>query len=174
MRLFTAIDLPVDIRARVATVLDQLRPLAKLQWSKPEKLHITTTFIGEWPEARLDELLDSLGQVKSDPIEVSVRGLRWMNRRVLCAGIEAGPALGLLASSTGTALASIGVPQEDREYHPHLTLARRKRPGTLPALDHGISELQSSDFGTFATTKFALFLSHGGKYTQIKEFVLSK
>jgi 2'-5' RNA ligase len=174
MRLFTAIDLPSEIRARLTTLLDQFRPLAKLQWSKPEKLHITTTFIGEWPEARLDQLLDSLAQVNSDPIEVSVRGLRWMNRRVLCAGVEAGPALGLLASSTGTTLARIGVPQEDREYHPHLTLARRKRPGPLPQLDLAIAELHSPDFGTFAATKFALFLSHGGKYTQIREFVLSK
>jgi RNA 2',3'-cyclic 3'-phosphodiesterase len=174
MRLFTAIDLPSEIRARLTTLLDQFRPLAKLQWSKPEKLHITTTFIGEWPEARLDQLLDSLAQVNSDPIEVSVRGLRWMNRRVLCAGVEAGPGLGLLASSTGAALATIDVPRENREYHPHLTLARRKRPGPLPQLDLAIAELHSPDFGTFAATKFALFLSHGGKYTQIREFVLSK
>jgi 2'-5' RNA ligase len=174
MRLFTAVDLPADIRTRLATLLDQLRPLAKLVWINPEKLHVTTTFIGEWPEARLDELLSALSQVKSDPFPIAVRGLSWLNRRVLCAGIEAGPALASLVSSTGALLAEIGVPREDREYHPHLTLARRRHVRPVPQLDQVIFEQRSSEFGTFSATKFTLFLSHGGKYTQIREFVLSK
>jgi 2'-5' RNA ligase len=172
MRLFTAIDLPADIRAHLTTLLDQLRPLAKLQWTAPEKLHITTTFIGEWPEARLEELHAALHHVKSEPFPISVQGLRWMNKRVLCAGIQETRALAALASSTAATLASIGVPIEDREYHPHLTLARRRHSGRLPQLDQALTELRSLDLGTFPATKFALFLSHGGKYTQIKEYAL--
>jgi 2'-5' RNA ligase len=172
MRLFTAVDLPTDIRARLALLLDQLNLLAKLQWTAPEKLHITTTFIGEWPEARLEELHAVLGKVTSDSFQISVRGVRWMNKRVLCAGIEETTALATLASSTGAALAGIGVPIEDRPYHPHLTLARRKHPGRVAQLDQVVAELSSSDFGMFTATQFGLFLSHGGKYTQIKDYVL--
>ena len=31
----------------------ELRPLAPLNWSPVENLHITSKFIGEWPEASL-------------------------------------------------------------------------------------------------------------------------
>lgn len=174
MRLFTAIDVPADLRARLTDLLDQLRPLAELQWSKPEKLHITTTFIGEWPESRLTELIHVLAQVKSDPIQIAIEGLGWMNPRVFTAGIVAPQALAILARSTGHALAAIGVALEDREYHPHLTLARRKhrRPATL--LDQAVAKLSSLQFGSFTATSFALFLSHGGKYTQLWEYLLSE
>ncbi len=172
MRLFTAIDIPADLRARLTELLDQLRSLAELQWSKPEKLHITTTFIGEWPESRLTELMAVLAEVKSDPIPIAVQGLGWMNPRVLAAGIVAPPGLASLARSTGHALASVGVALEDREYHAHLTLARRKHRRPAPLLDQAIARLQSSEFGTFSATSFALFLSHGGKYTPLREYVL--
>ena len=60
MRLFTAIDLPADIQSPVGEVLKRLRDAgstdqAKLSWSTIEKLHVTTKFIGEWPEERLAE-----------------------------------------------------------------------------------------------------------------------
>jgi 2'-5' RNA ligase len=173
MRLFTAIAIPADLRASLTDLLDQLRPLAELQWSKPEKLHITTTFIGEWPESRLDELMAVLADVKSEPIPIAVKGLGWMNPRVLAAGIVAPPALTSLARSTGDALASIGVAIEKREYHPHLTLARRKHRHPATQLDQAVSKLSSSEFGSFTAATFALFLSHGGKYTLLKEYALA-
>jgi 2'-5' RNA ligase len=173
MRLFTAIDVPGDVRARLTDLLDQLRPLAELQWSKPEKLHITTTFIGEWPKSRLDELKVVLADVKSDPIPIALKGMGWMNARVLSAGIVAPPVLASLAHSTGDALASIGVAIEKREYHPHLTLARRKNRRPAALLDQAVAKLATSEFGSFTATSFALFLSHGGKYTSLKEYVLA-
>ncbi len=169
MRLFTAIDIPVDLRARLSVLLDQLRPLAELQWSKPEKLHITTMFIGEWPESRLPELQAALTKVKIDPIAITIQGISWLNPRALCADIES-PTLAALASATWDALTPLGVVKEDREYHPHLTLARNKHKVSRLKLD----QFASADLGTFTASTFALFLSHGGKYTQLKEYVLSK
>ena len=49
MRLFTAIDLPADVRDRLDKLIARLRPLARINWSPPENLHITTKFIGQWP-----------------------------------------------------------------------------------------------------------------------------
>lgn len=174
MRLFTALDLPAGIRGQFVTLLRELHPLGKLQWSPPEKLHITTTFIGEWPEARLEDLHSTLSQITSAPFPVSIRGVAWMSRRVLIAGVEKSEALAALAATTTERLGSIGVAIEDREYHPHLTLARRKTPGALPQLEKAITRLQDKDFGVFQAAGFGLFLSHGGKYTQIKEYLLSK
>jgi 2'-5' RNA ligase len=49
MRLFTGIDIPSSVTDRLCALMDRLRPLAKLVWSPPDHLHVTTKFIGEWP-----------------------------------------------------------------------------------------------------------------------------
>ena len=78
MRLFTAIDIPGEIRARLQAFVNRLRPTAKLAWSPVENLHVTTKFIGEWPEPRLDEMKRTLASVPvNGAIEVTVKGLGW-------------------------------------------------------------------------------------------------
>jgi RNA 2',3'-cyclic 3'-phosphodiesterase len=178
MRLFTAIDIPAAIKLRLCALLDRLRPLAKLSWSPPDHLHVTTKFIGEWPEARLEELNQTLADVPPPgPIEIAVRGLGWFpndrNPRVFWAGVESGPELGTLAQATEQSLVSIGVPVEERKFHPHLTLARRRNPVPVDRLRKELAEIPSSDFGCFRTESFFLYLSRGGKYTKLHEFPLS-
>ena len=56
MRLFTAIALPGEIRDKLDSLVHDLRPTAKIKWSRAENLHVTTKFIGEWPAARLEQL----------------------------------------------------------------------------------------------------------------------
>src|SRR6185312_5612447 len=109
--------------------IDRLRPLAKLGWIPAEKLHVTTKFIGEWPEERLEELKRALAVVRRPaPVEIAIRRLGWLpnprSARVLYAGVEASESLTALAAATGRAVAGIGVPAEDRIYRPHVTLAR--------------------------------------------------
>jgi len=50
MRLFTAIDIPTDLTEALRSFVSRLRPTAKISWSPVENLHVTTKFIGEWPE----------------------------------------------------------------------------------------------------------------------------
>ena len=177
MRLFTAIDIPAAIEHRLCALLDRLRPLAKLSWSPGEHLHVTIKFIGEWPEARIEEMNRALAAMpRTGLIEIAVRGLGWFpndrNPRVFWAGIEAGPELPTLAHDTGQSLAALGVPVEDREFHPHLTLARRRNPVPLDRLRKELAEIASSDFGSFRAESFFLYLSRAGKYTKLHEFPL--
>ena len=102
MRLFTAIDIPPDVKATLATLLDRLRPLAKLSWTPLEKLHITTKFIGEWPDKPepLDELKRVLASVKAPaPVDIVIRGLGRLPR-VLYAAVEPNEGLTALAAAT--------------------------------------------------------------------------
>src|SRR5262245_12572159 len=128
MRLFTALDLPDAIVRELERLVERLRPTARIHWSLPANMHITTKFIGEWPDARLEEVRQALaGMPPAGPIPVAVRGLGFFpnprSPRVFWCGIEA-PELGALAANTESALAGIGVPREDRAFSPHLTLAR--------------------------------------------------
>ncbi len=134
MRLFTAIDIPPDIRAALATLLDRLRPLAKLRWIHAEKLHITTKFIGEWPEEQLEELKGALASVKAPaPVDIVIRRSgRAPSAVPLYAAVEPNDALTKLAAATGRAVEGIGVAAEDRVYRPHVTLARTRKAALQP------------------------------------------
>lgn len=179
MRLFTAIDIPGEVKARLRAFIDRLRPTAKLSWSSVEKLHVTTKFIGEWPEVKLPPLKEVLAAIpKVGLVEISVRELGWFpnqrNPRVFWAGIAVNEPLRQLAENTERALALIGVPVEEREFHPHLTLARRRDPVPLDHLKRILDSLSpdASDFGMFTAVSFFLYLSAGGKYTKLGEFPL--
>jgi RNA 2',3'-cyclic 3'-phosphodiesterase len=179
MRLFTAIDIPSEIKARLQAFVHRLQPAARLAWSPLENLHVTTKFIGEWPEPRLGELEAALASVPSpSPIEIAIRGVGWFpnphNPRVFFAGIESGQELRTLARDTERALAPLGVPIEDREFHPHLTLARRRDPVPLEALRQVLATAASDDFGVFRAASFFLYLSAGGRYTRLQEFPLTR
>lgn len=179
MRLFTAIDLPQPVRANLDRLLARLRPTARIQWSPAENLHITTKFIGEWPEDRLPELTAVLaGLTGFHPMAIALRGLGFFpnphSPRVFWVGVEADASLAELARRTDAALAELGVPQEKRAFSPHLTLARIKQPVPLTELRQAIARLESLEFGAFQAQSFGLYQSvlrpSGSVYTKLTEF----
>lgn len=179
MRLFTAIDIPADIKAVLGDLVARLRPLAKLQWIPLEKMHITIKFIGEWPEEKLGELKAALAAVTSPaPVDVAIRRIGWLPNprfaRVLYAGVEAGEALTTLAAATEKATGSIGIPAENRIFRPHVTLARVRDRVPLGELKRALAEIELSAIGSFQASSFALYLSTDGKYTKLQEFPLTK
>src|SRR5919202_2298240 len=105
MRLFTGIPIPAEIRTTLARLIAHLRPAAQLKWTPVYNLHVTTKFIGEWPEERRTELIDALRPLqKRAPIPLEVRGLGWFPNphvpRVFWAAIHAPPELAYLGRET--------------------------------------------------------------------------
>ena len=94
MRLFLALDLPDTILTTLDALIAKLKPAAgRISWSSAAKLHITTKFIGEWPEARLAELKTAIATMpRKGVFEVRVEGLGWFPNprapRVLWAGVH--------------------------------------------------------------------------------------
>jgi len=183
MRLFTAIDLPPEIITTLEDLLRRLKPSAQINWSPPRNLHITTKFIGEWPEDRLEELQSALAALPPrDPISISVEKLGFFpnphSPRVFWAGIHADAGLANLARDTEEALEKLGIVKEQRAFSPHLTLARIKTPGKQPALLKAVADLPSLDFGSFTADRFYLYQSRtaptGSMYTKLAEFPLAK
>jgi len=177
LRLFTAIDIPADVKTALAVLLDRLRPLDKLHWIPLEKLHITTKFVGEWPEERMDELKCALAAITCPIVDVAIRRVGWLpnprSARVLYAGVESSETLTALATATEQAAESVGVPVEGRIYRPHVTLARTRKRVPLDALKHALAEVELSEIGSYRASSFALYLSAGGKYTKLQEFTLT-
>jgi len=183
MRLFTAIDLPSEIITNLEELLRRLKPSAQINWSPPRNLHITTKFIGEWSEERLEELKAALGALPArEAIPISIEKLGFFpnphSPRVFWAGIHAGSGLAALARETEQALEKLGIAPEQRAFSPHLTLARIKTPGKQPALLQAVANLPSLDFGSFVADRFYLYQSRtapsGSVYTKLAEFPLAK
>jgi 2'-5' RNA ligase len=178
MRLFTAVDPTPEVYRNLTELIDRLRPLAPLRWSRPENLHVTLKFIGEFPEENLPRLRDALGKFRAqEPFPVTVRGLGFFpnerSPRVFWAGIEHTGELARLAADMEEACSKLGIARERRSYSPHLTLARIPEGARLDRLRDEIREL-NADFGGFTATALYLYQSRlapgGSVYTRLEEF----
>jgi RNA 2',3'-cyclic 3'-phosphodiesterase len=163
MRLFTGIALPPLVRGHLARVLKELRPLAPLNWSPVENLHITSKFIGQWPEEKLAELERALENMNfGRAFDVAIAGFGYFpnphHPRAFFAGVQTGPALAELAHAIDEALRPLGIAKEDRPYAPHVTLARIKNED-IRALREHIAKMTDFDFGTFHVSEVHLYLS---------------
>jgi 2'-5' RNA ligase len=182
MRLFFGLDLPAETVRSLEALMDRLRPTAHIQWSSPTNLHVTTKFVGEWPDERLPELKAAAAAIAlRAPIQVHVRRVGFFPNphapRVFWCGIEA-PGLEGLAVDTDRATAALGVAREARGFSPHLTLARIKERPNLQPLREAIAALPSLDFGQFEVSRFFLYRSQlrptGAVYAKLAEFPLTK
>jgi 2'-5' RNA ligase len=182
MRLFTALDLPPEILQNLEGFLARLRPTARINWSPVSNLHITTKFIGEWPEEKLNALTAALSAIPPrDAIPVHIRKVGFFpnphSPRNFWCGIEAA-GLAEIAADTDRATASLGIASDKRAYSPHLTLARIKERIDLQPLREAIAAFPSLEFGRFDAGSFFLYRSQlrptGSVYTKLAEFTLSK
>ena len=172
MRLFTAIDLAPELLLRLERLQSSLRPEAFIKWSPLDNFHITTKFIGEWPDSRLDELFASLETLPPrEPFDVELKDLGWFpdarSPRVLWVGVHGDGPLENLARATDECLTKIGIAKEERPFTPHLTLARIKHPVPLDKLRERVSGMQSVSLGAFTATRFALFRSDPGSNSSV-------
>ena len=121
MRLFTGLDLPAEVVAIWSNCSAACaRPRASTG-VPPANLHVTTKFIGEWPEERLEELKAALAGLPRAAGDSGARSATWdsfpnpHSPRVFWCGIEA-PGLAELAADTDRATAALGIASEKRAF----------------------------------------------------------
>lgn len=180
MRLFVALDIPEDVRVRVAALVAKLRPACpNARWVRIEGIHVTLKFIGESPPEQAEAIKRGLASIPSrSPIPIKFRGLGFFPNerrpRVLWAGIEAGPELALLASAIDAALLPLGIAREERAFSPHLTLSRFDAPRGLETLRAALGEAGLAEFGGATANEFHLYQSvlkrGGAEYTRLATF----
>ncbi len=134
MRLFVAINLPQEERARLEQEVRALRGARlPVRWVAADALHLTLKFLGEVPDARVGAIEGVMTEVARafPPFWLELRGLgafpNLRSPRVVWVGVQAPPELGRLAGALEDALAGLGYPRENRPFSPHLTLGRAER-----------------------------------------------
>jgi RNA 2',3'-cyclic 3'-phosphodiesterase len=134
LRLFCAIELPAELRARAFAHLKRLRdsaPSVKASWERAEKLHITLKFFGETEAGRLSAVTEAVARAAAaaQPFDLTMAGAGTFptghNPRVLWLG-AADPTgqLARLYERLEAECAAAGFPREARPFHAHITLAR--------------------------------------------------
>jgi RNA 2',3'-cyclic 3'-phosphodiesterase len=178
MRVFIAIDVPTDIRQRLAAVQDQLRTASTAaRWVSTDSIHITLKFLGEIAEERREDIDSALTGLTWLPMSISVRGVGFFpgvrSPRILWAGVEC-PTMEGLANEVDTRLVQAGFDSENRAFRAHLTLARTKENRLENALVKSAEPLKETEFGTFVADRFYLYQSTlkpgGSLYTKLKEY----
>ena len=193
MRLFIALDIDDDIRARIARFVDGVNAFVPdARWAKAESLHITLKFIGEQPEAAVEKIKQALSAVRATTSEIYFRGYGFFPSakaaRVFWVGTDGGPNLSSFAAAVDEKLLQLGIPKEEHAFNAHLTLARSGRSASprqrenagpnrvLQHLQEKLTALSASEFGTMTAREFFLYQSQtsqsGSHYTKLAGFAL--
>lgn len=185
MRLFIAIELPQNVRQHLIGVRDELKHhIRKASFTRDENLHVTLKFLGETDPRRLEELNESLAQIRvGGPIEIFADRIECFPDRgpvrIIAAGFGGDlKSLAAVHRSIEQRCERLGFDRETCEYRPHVTLVRA-RP-TLPAsMRASTADATAASFPlpTFAVREFALFKSQlgseGSRYEVIARFSIT-
>ncbi|HEY6872300.1 MAG TPA: RNA 2',3'-cyclic phosphodiesterase [Geobacteraceae bacterium] len=158
-RLFVAIDLPEEVKERVAGLDDSLPGGRRVP---REQLHLTLRFIGEVDEETFAGIRGALAGVRGAPFSMTLAGVGHFppgrHPRVLWVGLEGFEPLLDLQQQVESALETSGIAPEERRFSPHITIARLKE---TPAAAVAAFEERHAAFraGPFPVAEFHLYSS---------------
>ena len=133
LRLFVALAFPDDVRAELRRVAGGMRAFAPrgVRWANVDGAHLTLRFIGGTPPDAAGALGEAVVRAAGGiaPFELTLGGAGVFPSRgaprVLWVGVGgAVDALTGLRESVENALAAAGIPNDERTFAPHVTLAR--------------------------------------------------
>ena len=185
-RLFIAVELPLSIRQKVRSHIDHLRqavPDAQASWTREENLHLTLKFLGDTPVTKVEALAQAIqnAAIRVSPFGIVVGGCGAFpphgHPRVLWIGIDdPSGRLALLHQGLEAECDQAGLTREERPFHPHLTIARLRKPQGSRHLAQTHREL-GFDGETVVVSDLALIKSElrseGSRHTVVVRHALS-
>jgi 2'-5' RNA ligase len=131
-----------------------------VRWVPPSDWHVTLQFLGDLDGARVDRVSALLEAWRPAPVEIRLHGFGAFptqdQARVLWIGIQQNQKFLDLQADLARRLSAEGFPPDEREFRPHLTVARLRNPqavGDLVALGG------RKNFGSYEVNEVILFES---------------
>ncbi|WP_413990218.1 RNA 2',3'-cyclic phosphodiesterase [Labrys okinawensis] len=176
-RLFTALEVPPIIGMRLSTLRGGL-PGAR--WIDVENYHITLSFIGDIDDRLARDVAEALDGVRRPGVEVQIDGVDAFGgarpKSVYARVLPSTPLMELQASQERL-LRRLGVPIENRQYTPHITLARLRSEATARLTADWLA-LRGGGRLSFTAGRFVLYSSRdsvgGGPYIVEEAYELQK
>jgi len=186
MRLFIGIPLASITTRDLAAEVNRLQSTSRnpartdsYRWSARESWHITLQFLGSTTAQQFECVVARLRALHHIPIHIQIGALGTFARAgVLFVDVHVTPQLRALQQSVTAATANCGFTPEDRPYHPHITLARRKgRGGDKQFRNLQLQTNPSPHFSSFTAESFVIYESvpspEGSRYEIRERFPLN-
>ena len=188
MRCFVAIEIDEERRQAVRRAVDEVRPVttvsrARISWARPEGWHVTLKFLGDIAESRLEAVRGALAAAVRGVgrFDLLLRGLAGWPRgdraRVLAVGVEDGGNSARLAHGIDDVLEPLGFAREERDYVPHLTVARLRDGAAARVIARATAPFEEKLFGAMPVERMGLYESvlgpDGAKYRRIEDYALA-
>ncbi len=166
-RLFIGFPVPITELDSLNAALKKLRIGAdkhemEFDWVPRENFHVTLNFLGATPPQQLADVSHVVTKIVDAhaPFPTSLRGLGGFpdehHARVLWAGVRKSKQLSNLQADLTEALTSLGYKPDERDYTPHLTIARTRKARTSKDL---ISPYVRTTFGDLKIDRLVLYES---------------
>ncbi len=148
MRVFTAVEVPEAVKDKLLAASAEFDAKG-ITIVRREALHITLQFLGERDETETNEIVKDLDSVEQKPFRVSLNGLSYFEKNhptvIFAKVLQGGSELAGIYDKLSSAI----LEKEEREYTPHVTLARVRYSKDNLALISRIKEHEYDDFGEF-------------------------
>lgn len=174
-RLFTAIELPEDVRGELHRLH---QPLPGARWLKAEDYHLTLRFAGDIDNGLAREFSANLAEIEADAFEIRISGVGAFggnSPHIVYASVAPSPELEALARAHERSARNAGLPAEKRPFRPHVTLARLKY-SNAEAVARYLTRYSGYRSEPIFVPSFALMssrpLTGGGPYGVVESFPL--
>lgn len=166
MRTFIGINLDDATRQKVDSALKPFKKIATpIKWVKPENWHLTIKFIGEVNDEKKQRIIGVINAIPFafQPFEILISGFGKFGRgndlNIFWAGIQESETLKKFYLQIEDALEKIQIKKENREFKPHLTIGRNRRPFDFKSFNAVIEREQSKPVASFKAGGFQIFQS---------------
>lgn len=186
IRSFLAIEIPQKQIESLAGYLEDLKKVpSKIKWVVPHQVHLTLKFFGSLSQETIDRISQALVKKVSDypPFTLSLKGIgafpNLFRPRVIWLGLGGEiETLQMVSKGIEQSLFSIGIPREERPFHPHLTLGRNKLNQVNEPLYRLLAQWPKEETTSFSIEEVVLFRSDlkpgGPVYTKLAVFPLNQ
>ncbi|WP_028471064.1 RNA 2',3'-cyclic phosphodiesterase [Neptunomonas japonica] len=120
MRLFIAIDIPDTVQQQIAQLYCNFHGI---QWTPPERLHITLAFIGNVKKRKLPALDQQLEKITFTPFTLHCDRFGSFRSKDIWLGVNPEDPVVQLHQKITDALHEIDMGFKGRPFKPHITLA---------------------------------------------------
>ena len=136
IRTFIAIPVPESVFVLQGNLKNTIaKKTGKVRWIKRDQLHLTLKFMGDTPEGSIDDVRGVMQKIANQmtPFKIFIQGVGCFPKierpRVIWVGLDGQiDKLNHLVTAVHDGLHPLGFPREEKEFHPHITMARAKYP----------------------------------------------
>jgi 2'-5' RNA ligase len=187
MRIFIGIKLDDSVLDKIEKFLKLFKKIASpLKWTTRENLHITLKFIGDVSDEKYKQIESLLAgadfNTGTGAIAINISGCGKFGRgpdlNIFWVGLEKNRQLEDMFNRIENTLLKAGIPKEDRQFKPHITVARNKKNFNFKSFYQLIDQYNDRLISGATVTHFQLFSSRlmpeGPIYTILKEIPVNE